>query len=191
MLAKTVRVWYDKQAFKYVDETLLRCKKMKKGKIEVICGNGKGKTAMALGRAVRALTEQKDVIMIQFLKGSQSPADSEVIQRLEPQFKVFRFEKESRHFEELTEAEKEEEIFNIRNGFNYARKVLGTGECELLILDEVLGLLDLGIITREELESVLDCREEADVILTGKQFSDSLKTMADQIDRIEQVAIDN
>ena len=43
---------------------------MKHGNIEVICGNGKGKTALAVGKGVIALTRQKSVIMIQFLKGS-------------------------------------------------------------------------------------------------------------------------
>ena len=38
---------------------------MNAGKLEVICGNdGAGKTAMALGKALLALTEQKTVIVI-------------------------------------------------------------------------------------------------------------------------------
>ena len=31
---------------------------------------------------------------------------------------------------------------NIRNGLNYAKKVLTTEECDLLVLDEALGLVD-------------------------------------------------
>lgn len=45
---------------------------MSTGRLEVICGeDSSGKTAMALGRALQALTEQKTVIVIQFLKGSE------------------------------------------------------------------------------------------------------------------------
>ena len=35
---------------------------------------------------------------------------------------------------------------NIRNGFNFAKKVVATGECDMLILDEVLGIIDQNII---------------------------------------------
>lgn len=164
---------------------------MKTGKIEVICGNGSGKTALALGRGIQALTRQKDVIVIQFLKGSQKQEDLDVVNRLEPQMKVFRFEKADCYFEQLSEEEKKEELFNIRNGLGYAKKVLCTGECDLLILDEVLGLLDLSILSEEELEAILDCRDEADVILTGQVLPAQIGRIADQIDRIEKVEVDN
>lgn len=164
---------------------------MKNGKIEIICGNGSGKTALALGRGIQALTKQKDVIIIQFLKGNQKQEDLDVIKRLEPQMKMFRFEKSDCYFEHLSEEEKQEELFNIRNGLGYAKKVLCTGECDLLILDEVLGLLDLSIISEEELETILACRDEADVILTGKTLSGRIGRIADQIDQIEKVQVDN
>ena len=43
---------------------------MEKGSVQVICGPGFGKTTMALGKGVVAVTKHKKVIMIQFLKGS-------------------------------------------------------------------------------------------------------------------------
>lgn len=164
---------------------------MKTGKIEIICGNGSGKTALALGRGLQALTQQKDVIVIQFLKGSQKPEDLDVIKRLEPQMKVFRFEKSDCYFEDLSEAEKKEELLNIRNGLGYAKKVLCTGECELLILDEALGLIDQSILAEAELEAILECRDEADVILTGKVLPEQISRIADRVDRIDKVEVDN
>ena len=163
---------------------------MSAGKIEIICGNGQGKTAMALGRGLQALTKQKTVIVIEFLKGSQKQEDLDVIKRLEPDMKVFRFEKSDRYFEELSETEKQEQRRNIRNGMNYAKKVLTTGECDMLILDEVLGILDLGIVSSEELKNLLECRGEADVILTGKVLSRQIGAIAGRIDQIEHVQVD-
>ena len=114
---------------------------MSTGRLEVICGkDSSGKTAMALGRALQALTEQKTVIVIQFLKGSEKIGNLEVLKRMEPELKVFRFEKSDRYFAELSDAEKKDEQINIRNGLNYAKKVLTTEECDLLVLDEALGL---------------------------------------------------
>lgn len=163
---------------------------MNTGKIEIICGNGSGKTALAIGRGVQALSRQKDVIIIQFLKGSQKQESLDAIKRLEPELKIFRFEKSDRYFEHLSEDEKQEELLNIRNGLNYAKKVMTTGECDLLILDEVLGLIDCAIISAEEMKAILDCRDEVDVVLTGKVLPEALGRIADRIDRIEQVQVD-
>lgn len=160
------------------------------GKIEIICGNGLGKTSLALGRGLQALTRQKNVIVIQFLKGNQSQESLDVVKRLEPEMKMFRFEKSSCYFDQLSEEEKREEYRNIRNGLNYAKKVLTTGECELLILDEVLGLLDQGIVSVDELKALLDCRDEADVILSGKYLPEELRAVADRIERIEHIEVD-
>ena len=38
---------------------------------EVYCGNGKGKTTLAVGRGLRFATQGKSVIIIQFLKGNE------------------------------------------------------------------------------------------------------------------------
>ncbi|MCC8060092.1 MAG: cob(I)yrinic acid a,c-diamide adenosyltransferase [Clostridiales bacterium] len=158
---------------------------MNTGKIEIICGSGKGKTSMAFGRALQALTSHRDVIMIQFLKGSQRMENQEIIKRLEPEMKVFRFEKSDSYFEDLSEEDKKEELFNIHNALNYARKVLTTGECELLVLDEVLGLVDQKIITAAELTQILECRDEADVILTGQVLPEGIARVADRIVTVE------
>ena len=114
---------------------------MKENLIQVICGPGKGKTASALGRGVTALLKGKTVIMVQFLKGSMETEGMEIVKRLEPEFKLFRFEKSPIFFDQLSEEEKDEARINIRNGLNFAKKVLVTGECDILILDEPTAVL--------------------------------------------------
>ena len=99
---------------------------MKENLIQVICGPGKGKTASALGRGVTALLKGKTVIMVQFLKGSMETEGMEIVKRLEPEFKLFRFEKSPIFFDQLSEEEKDEARINIRNGLNFAKKVLVT-----------------------------------------------------------------
>lgn len=164
---------------------------MEKGKVQIIFGSGLGKTALALGRGVGAVTQGKRVIMIQFLKGMLSHETAEWLKQLEPDMKVFRFEKQSEYFENLSEEQKKEERINIQNGINFARKVLGTGECDMLILDEFLGILDQSIIGPEEFESLLSLREEGvDLILTGKVCPDEVKHHADVLTRLENVEVD-
>ena len=123
-------------------------------------------------------------MIIQFLKG-KGLEDTEFVRRLEPEIKLFRFEKSDENYEELSEEKKSEEIMNIRNGINFAKKVLSTGECNLLILDEVLGLPDKNIISVEDLKALLEQRGETDVILTGITLNDEVCMLADEVSKIE------
>ena len=97
---------------------------MKESMIQVICGPGKGKSTSAMGRGISALAKGSNVIMVQFLKGSLDMDNMEILKRLEPEFKIFRFEKTPVFFDRLTEEEKAEARICILNGLNFARKVL-------------------------------------------------------------------
>ena len=143
-------------------------------KIIAYYGNGRGKTSAALGYAIQKAGQGKDVIMIQFLKQKDDHIFS-FIQRLEPEIRFFRFQKSGQLFENLSPQQQDEEILNMKNGINYARKVLAIGECDILILDEVLGLVDNGILTSDELESLIfSGSESVEVILTGRTLAPSL-----------------
>ncbi len=159
---------------------------MEKGRIYIYTGDGRGKSPAAIGRAVQAAAAGRQVVIIQFLKG-KGLSDSEFLRRMEPEIKLFHFEKSQGNFEELSGEKKEEEIINIRNGLHFARKVLSTGGCNLLILDEVLGLIEKGIVTPEELKELLAAREGSDVILTGITLEDEICALADEVSRIETV----
>ena len=103
-------------------------------------------------------------------------------ERLEPEIKVFCFEKATGYYDELSEAEQEEEKINMRNGINFARKVLTTRECDMLILDEVLGLVDNGIVSVEELELLIREKEDdVDLILTGRVLKEEIRPYVDEI----------
>jgi len=160
---------------------------MRKGIVQVLCGEGRGKSACAIGLAVEAVGRNKNIVIIQFLKG-RGLRTSEFISRLEPDIRLFRFEKSVDDFTSLSDEKKKEEIANIKNGLNFAKKVLATGECDLLILDEVLGLVDNQIITVEELRTLLEARnEETDVIMTGILLNDEICMLADEVTRVESL----
>ena len=158
---------------------------MKQGQIYIYSGDGHGKSPAALGKAVMMAAAGKSVVIIQFLK-EKGLGDSAFLNRLEPEIKIFRFEKSDMNFFELPQEKQNEEIINIKNGINFAKKVLATGECDLLILDEVLGLVDNGIITVEDLKNLLDARdEETDIIMTGIYLNDEICMLADEVSKIE------
>jgi len=102
--------------------------------------------------------------------------------RLEPEIRFFRFERSNADFDSLTDEEKAEEKQNIRNGLNFAKKVLSTEECDLLILDEVLGAVSEDMITADEIKNVLSVRSIfTNVILTGRALPEELRDSADEI----------
>ena len=65
---------------------------MEKGLIYIYGGEGHGKSPAALGRALQSACRGEDVLIIRFLKG-RGLSDSDFIKRLEPEIKIFRFEK--------------------------------------------------------------------------------------------------
>lgn len=142
--------------------------------VQVYYGDGQGKTTAAVGQCIKEASTGRQVIIIQFLKGKDTEELSSLL-KLEPEIKLFRFEKETESFAELSEDGKREEEGNIRNGFNFAKKVLETGECDLLVLDEVLGLLDYHIISEEDLIQLIQLLgENHKLILTGLHLPKAL-----------------
>lgn len=154
---------------------------MEKGLTHIYCGEGKGKTTAAIGRAIQAASVGKTVMIIQFLKSRQSD-EIGFIGRLEPEIKLFRFERSEKSYESLSEEERREECQNIRNGLNFARKVITTQGCDVLILDEVLGLVSAGIISCEEIKNLIAAKdEEMELILTGVYKGEELWGSADEV----------
>ena len=152
---------------------------MDKGIIQIYYGEGQGKTSAALGNAIRKASNGQSAYVVQFMKGQ---LDTEYLTRLEPEVKVFRFERCSEGFDALDEAEKQEQKQNIQNGLNFAKKALVTGQCDMLVLDEVLGLVKEGMATEDQILEVLQEKSlYTDVILTGR---DSLPRVFDMADNI-------
>lgn len=157
---------------------------MAKGLIYIYSGDGRGKSPAAIGRAVQAAVEGKHVVIIQFLKG-KGLEDSEFLRRMEPEIKLFRFEKSQVSYDDLLNSQKKEERQNILNGFNFAKKVLDTGECDVLVLDEVLGLLDLEIVSEEDIIQLIESRDDyGRLVLTGRELPERIAEHADIISKI-------
>ena len=116
--------------------------------------------------------------------------ENDYVKRLEPEIKFFCFEKTESEYVDLNDEQRAEENINIRNGFNFAKKVLSTNGCDLLILDEILGVLDVGVITVEDLKGLLEAKsDETTIIMTGIQLKDEVVSLVDEISKIESMPI--
>ena len=153
--------------------------------IQIYCGSGKGKTSAALGRGIQYACLGKSVFIICFLKG-RSNLDMDFLKRLEPEIKIFSFDKFSQSYESLTETEKREARIHVQNGINFARKVLTTEECDVLILDEVLDLEKNGMIGSEDLLNLLKIVPDGmKVFLTGDERCERLWPCVDVVTEVE------
>ena len=71
---------------------------------------------------------------------------------------------------------------------NFARKVLDTGECDILILDEVLGAIQSGFVVEDEICNMIDNKPDTvELVLTGRVLPDSIADRAGYISKIEAV----
>lgn len=155
---------------------------MEKELTEVYCGSGRGKTTLAMGQSLKAAAQGKSVIIIQFLKGREGRGFDFLETLSDLDIKIFRFEKLGTCYRELTEQEQEEEKRNILNGLNFARKVVATQECDFLLLDEILGLLDCDITTEETIEEILKLKDEnMHIVMTGSHLPEGLRAYADSV----------
>lgn len=161
---------------------------MSEGYVQVFCGTGEGKSSAAIGKGLLSAIDGKQVIIIQFMK-AKNENENMFFQRLEPEIRLFRFEKSDTCFSELSDEEKSDEVTNMRNGLNYAKKVLSVGECDVLILDEVLGLIDEGIIEWQDLIPILEARnEDVSVYMTGIVMPPELLPYVNFVSNIENQA---
>lgn len=163
---------------------------MNQGSIIVYYGNGKGKSSSAIGHAICAAANGESVAIVQFLKGNNQK-EIDFLKRLEPEVRLFSFEKSAEFFVELSEEQKQEAIINIKNGLNFAKKVLVTGESTILVLDEILGLLESNIITLEDIKVLIDAKDEGtELILTGTYMKKELMQYVDAVYEIKSIKED-
>ena len=150
--------------------------------VHIIYGAGYGKTAAAMGLAVKAAGAGENVTIVQFLKGTD--ADYSILSQYDD-INFFTFENSEKPFGELTYQEREEQRAKAKNSFHYAKKVIETGSSDVVILDEVLGLMDYNILYVEDIEELLSINSHVKLIITGRNCPEEIKKKATILSHIE------
>lgn len=160
---------------------------MEKGLVQIYTGDGKGKTTAALGQGLRASGRGYRVVMIQFLKGRDS-GEIESIAKLEPNFKVYRFDKSKKFFWNMNDIEKKELSEKIEEAMEFARETLEKNQCDILILDEIMGVINNKILHTEKVVNLIEEKpDNIEVILTGRNVPEELYEIADLITEMKMV----
>jgi len=159
----------------------------KLGLIQVYTGAGKGKTTAAIGAGIRAVGQGLAVHMIQFLKGGENfPPYGEVrALALIPKFTLEQYG--TSHFIDPDTISNEDRKI-VRRGLQRAGEVLSSGNYDLVILDEINVVLQLGMAKLEGILDLLSNKAKGtEVILTGRGAPEGLLERADLVSQINAV----
>ena len=150
--------------------------------IHIYCGDGKGKTTAAMGLALRAAGRGKKVVVAQFLKGGDTGERAALA--LLPQVTLLPVPQQVGFVFAMTPAQRQAEADRCRGLLEQARRA--AGDCFLLVLDEVCGAVETGLLPPEELLACLDSLD-CEVVLTGRNPDPRFLERADYITRMESL----
>lgn len=150
----------------------------------VITGDGKGKTTVALGQALRAIGHGSRVAMIQFLKGRQS---GEVLaaQKYLPDLDIYQYGRDTFVQPGKVDAV---DIEEAGLGLKKAYEFVSDGSYDMIILDEIIMVVNLGLLPEDEFMSFIKNKPGSiDLILTGRNATQGLIERADIVSEIKSI----
>ncbi|WP_312644735.1 cob(I)yrinic acid a,c-diamide adenosyltransferase [Hydrogenoanaerobacterium sp.] len=157
-----------------------------KGLVHIYCGDGKGKTTAAIGLAVRAAGSGMKVALVQFLKGQQSSELNSL--KLLPNITVIREQLSPKFTFQMDRRELEQTKAAHSRYLKTALELAKSGECDLLVLDELLGALSCSLIDEELLLELLEQKPpQLELIMTGRNPPQWLLDRADYVSEVRKV----
>lgn len=156
----------------------------KQGLIHIYCGDGKGKTTAAMGLALRALGCGWRVLIAQFLKDGAS-SELKALRQF-PQAELLTCQIKG-FVIGMTEAQK---LAVKEQHTRQLREIIARCQCGrygLLVLDEIIATVNLGLIDRPLLlDFLLHKPQGLEVVLTGREPDSELMELADYISEIKK-----
>jgi len=164
-----------------------KTKEEKRGLLIVYTGNGKGKTTAALGMCVRAVGYDWKISIIQFVKGSWKYGELKGIKKLEPNVELMTVGEgfvgivdDTKDFKEHVKAAKE--------GITTAIEKIKSEKFNIVILDELNVAHKLGLVSQEDIESVLKANPpKQHLVITGRDAPDWLIEKADLVTEMKEI----
>ncbi len=151
--------------------------------VQIYTGDGKGKTTAAMGLALRALGRGWKVLLIQFLKPPGGSGETGVRLGL-PGFESMQFG--GRAFVRSVPPDRADRECAAL-GLMAVEKRMGE-EWDMIILDEILQAVSLGLIEEEKVLGLIRTRPESvELVLTGRGATAALIAAADLV--TEMIAV--
>ncbi len=156
---------------------------MRKGYLHIYTGKGKGKTTAAIGLAIRAAGAGKKVLFAQFLKQARF-SEHRILANLGKHITVRCFG--SGRF--LEDSPKPEDYHAARKGLDEVAVMMARNEFDLVILDEIIVALTMGLLkTGEVLDLIHERPMNVEMVLTGRNAPEILIDAADLVTEMAEV----
>ena len=159
------------------------------GYIQVYTGDGKGKTTASLGLAMRALGRCWKVLIIMFTKGGDDYGELNSFMNLSPAIKDnLKIVQAGLDRIIYKNNETEDDVREIKKGWELAKQAIKNDEYQLIILDEANIAIDMGILDVDEVVEVLKNKpEEMEIVLTGRNAHPKIIEIAHLVSEIKPV----
>jgi cob(I)alamin adenosyltransferase len=152
---------------------------MKRGRVHIYTGDGKGKTTASLGLAVRSIGQGHEVYIVQFMKGGAYTGEYVSAKNYLPNIKMIQFgrpcikQQKQMKLNGFNKDKKDPELFDfiredidcgtcrycflnddiqrdyVEEGFKKALEIVMSGQHQLVILDEINVAMALGFLNSE------------------------------------------
>jgi len=172
----------------------------------VICyiGAGKGKTTAAMGMAVRAAGDGKNVFILQFVKAGNKnydkvkegewPISSEInfFDNISTSSSIGKIDNEQvgLGFVGILGDKKEKEI-HMRaalKGLERAREIITSGEYELVILDEIISALEVGVLEERDIIDIIKLKGPLQhLVITGHNQYPAILKLCDLVTEMKMI----
>ena len=156
---------------------------MNKGIVRLYTGDGKGKTTMALGLAVRVFGEGRRVFVGQFIKDDPK-GDITALRKAIPGIVTAQFGCGTGCI-----AGREPDKTDLdcaKKGLERAKQALKSANFGLVVLDEITIPMYFGLITIKEIEELISLKSPGtELVFTGRYASEELKKLCDMVTVVE------
>lgn len=151
-------------------------------------GDGKGKSTAAFGLALRAYGAGLNVLILQFIKGSQISGELTALENLSKIPAENKIEIRQCGLGFINKNNFDEHIAAAKVAFEVARAEILSGKWNLIILDEIIYAVKFKILDAEKILELIKIRPpELHLVLTGRDAPKSLIDAADLITEMKLI----
>ncbi len=154
-----------------------------RGLVLVHTGDGKGKSSSAFGVMARALGWGQNVAVVQFIKGKWKTGEKQFFARF-PDLVDWHVMGDGFTWDTQ---DRDRDIEAAEKALAKAGELIGSGDYDLVLLDEINIALRYDYLTPEAVIDVLERRGNTRVILTGRDAKPELMEYADTVSEMREI----
>lgn len=154
------------------------------GMIHIYYGDGKGKTTAAMGQAVRAAGSGLKVLVFQFMKDNSSNERS-ILEQI-PNITCLPGKRHTKFYNQMNGDEKAEyKHYNTKALDEIVKFCISF---DMLVLDEAVCAVDLGLLSQKKLLDFLKHKPRGlEVVMTGHHVSEQMLEVANYVTEMKKI----